>query len=607
MRRLLPLLALSLLATAAASQAPTLKIYFLDVGQGDSTLIVSPTGTSLLVDGGPNGSGTSTVVPTLVSLGLTTVNYAVATHYHADHIGGLDEVANAMNGPGVCYDRGTVAVPSTTSYSDYVSAVSGVRLTIAVGTTIALGGGATVTCTNANGQIFGGPTVAVSGTSQEENSRSIGLKVEFGSFDFWIGGDTTGGGNNTADVETPLGPTIGNLEVLKASHHGSFTSSNASFVAATDPDVAVFSCGDGNPFDHPSIDAINNLNPPSPPTQSTILLSTTAGTGNVGFVNSQGTIALETDGTTYVITPEVGAPITLLCDEVAGTAPAPGDLRISEYMANPLAVSDSNGEWFEVVNVQASARSLRNVQFTADDGNAFTFYSAVRLGPGQRFVFGRNGDPGANGGYTPSTVWPFGVYSFGDAVDSIVMRNPSFTIVDEVHWSSGAGFPAPNGASVERENLLGTAVGSNFSAATATFGAGDEGTPLSTNTSDSTVFPAVTVPSAPVTPGSTLTLSLVSLSDAGRIYIAALSLGTAPGFFLGPVFVPINPDGLALLTVGLPGWSGALLAPGLGSCSIPVPPDPTLVGFSCFGAFVVLQPPALTPVRASGAAAITIS
>src|SRR5262245_26120159 len=130
MRRLLPLLALSLLATAAAAQAPTLKIYFLDVGQGDSTLIVSPTGTTLLVDGGPNGSGTSAVVPTLVSLGLTTVNYAVATHYHADHIGGLDEVANAMNGPGVCYDRGTVAVPSTTSYSDYVSAVSGVRLTI---------------------------------------------------------------------------------------------------------------------------------------------------------------------------------------------------------------------------------------------------------------------------------------------------------------------------------------------------------------------------------------------------------------------------------------------------------------------------------------------
>ncbi|MGH7152167.1 MAG: MBL fold metallo-hydrolase [Planctomycetota bacterium] len=607
MPRALPGLLLLVLCAGASAQAPTLKIYFLEVGQGDSTLIVSPTGTSLLVDGGPNGSGNSTVVPFLLSLGVTTVNYAVATHYHADHIGGLDEVASGMNGPGVCYDRGTVAVPSTVSYTDYVSAVAGVRLTIAPGTAIALGGGVTVTCTNVNGQIFGGPTVSVSGSSQEENSRSIGLKVEFGSFDFWIGGDTTGGGNGTADVETPLGPTVGNLEVLKASHHGSWTSSNASFVAATDPDVAVFSCGDGNPFDHPSIEAINHLNPPSPPTQSTILLSTTPGTGNVGFVDAQGTIALETDGTTYKVTPAVGAPIILLCDEVAGAAPAPGDLRISEYMANPSAVADSNGEWFEIVNVQASARTLRNLQFTADDGSAFTFYSAVRLGPGERFVFGRNGDPGANGGYTPSTVWPFGVYAFTDSVDSIVMRNASSTILDEVHYSSGAGFPTPNGASVERENLLGTAVGSNFSISTATFGAGDEGTPLASNTADSTTFPAVTVPSAPVTPGSTLTLSLVSLSDAGRVYVAALSLGAAPGFFLGPVFVPINPDGLALLTVGLPGWSGALLAPGLGSCSIPVPPDPSLVGFACFGAFVVLQPPALTPVRASGAAAITIS
>src|SRR5262245_20128635 len=319
MRRLLPALALSLLAAVAGAQAPTLKIYFLDVGQGDSTLIVSPAGTSLLVDAGPEGEGTSTVVPFLLSQGVTTVNYALATHYHTDHIGGLDEVANAMPGPTLCYDRGLTNTPTTTAYTNYAAALSGVRSTISPGTTIPLGGGVTVTCTNVNGQVLGGPAVPVAGTSQEENSRSIGLKVEFGSFDFWIGGDTTGGGSSTADVETPLGPMIGNLEVLKASHHGSFTSSNASFVAATDPDVAIFSCGDANPYGHPSIDAINNLNPPSPPTQSTILLCTTGGTGNVGFVDAQGTIALETDGTTYKITPAIGASITLYCDEVAGT------------------------------------------------------------------------------------------------------------------------------------------------------------------------------------------------------------------------------------------------------------------------------------------------
>ncbi|HET6201371.1 MAG TPA: MBL fold metallo-hydrolase [Planctomycetota bacterium] len=593
-----------LLAPAAAAQAPTLKIYFLDVGQGDSTLIVSPTGTSLLVDAGPEGEGTSTVVPFLLSHGVTTVNYALATHYHTDHIGGLDEVASALPGPTTCYDRGLASTPSTTAYANYASALAGARVSIAPGTTIPLGGGVTVTCTNVNGQIFGGPTVAVAGTSQEENSRSVGLKVEFGSFDFWIGGDTTGGGNSTADVETPLGSTIGNVEVIKASHHGSFTSSNAAFVAATQPDVSVFSCGLNNPYGHPSIDAIDNLNPVS---KGTILFSTTGGTGNVGFVDAEGSVSLVTDGTTYTITPAVGAPLTLACDEVGGTAPAPGDLKVSEYMANPAAVADTAGEWFEIVNVQATPRWLRNVVFTADDGNTFTFYSGVRLGPGGRFVFGRDGDPTVNGGFTPSTVWPFGAYSFGDSTDSIVLRNPSLVIVDEVHYSTGAGFPAPSGASVERENLLGAAVGSNFSASTATFGAGDEGTPGGVNSADSTTFPAVAVPSAPVTPGSTLAISLVSLSDAGRFYVAALSLGTAPGFFLGSVLVPINADGLAILTAGLPGWSGVLLSPGLGSCSIPVPADPALVGFTAYGAFVVLQPPAMSAVRASAAATITVS
>src|SRR5215510_5318841 len=127
MKRFSAGLVLWFLSPIAAAQAPTLKIYFLDVGQGDSTLIVSPTGTSLLVDAGPEGEGTSTVVPFLLSQGVTTVNYALATHYHTDHIGGLDEVANAMPGPTLCYDRGLTNTPTTTAYTNYAAALSGVR------------------------------------------------------------------------------------------------------------------------------------------------------------------------------------------------------------------------------------------------------------------------------------------------------------------------------------------------------------------------------------------------------------------------------------------------------------------------------------------------
>src|SRR5213075_1214449 len=64
---------------------PTAKIYFIDIGQGASTLIVSPTGKTLLVDGGPGGQGSGKIVPLLNTLGISAVDFTVLTHYHIDH------------------------------------------------------------------------------------------------------------------------------------------------------------------------------------------------------------------------------------------------------------------------------------------------------------------------------------------------------------------------------------------------------------------------------------------------------------------------------------------------------------------------------------------
>src|SRR3954463_2107629 len=89
-------LALLLLTQRPHAQAGSLgKIYFIDIGQGASTLIVSPTGKTLLVDGGPTGQGNAKVVPLLNTLGISTVDFTVLTHYHIDHDDGLLEVINA--------------------------------------------------------------------------------------------------------------------------------------------------------------------------------------------------------------------------------------------------------------------------------------------------------------------------------------------------------------------------------------------------------------------------------------------------------------------------------------------------------------------------------
>jgi len=93
-------LAFLLLAQRPLAQGAGLRIYFVDIGQGAGTLIVGPpdgTGkvTSLLVDGGPPGGGTTKIIPLLDSLGIAKIDKTVVTHYHIDHISGITELLNA--------------------------------------------------------------------------------------------------------------------------------------------------------------------------------------------------------------------------------------------------------------------------------------------------------------------------------------------------------------------------------------------------------------------------------------------------------------------------------------------------------------------------------
>src|SRR6476646_9501618 len=97
-----------LLSQRPHAQTSGAHIYFVDVGTGASTLIVSPTGKTLLVDGGPPGSGAK-ISGLLATLGIATIDYTVLTHYHIDHMGGMIEVLNAGKVAGISYDNGDAA------------------------------------------------------------------------------------------------------------------------------------------------------------------------------------------------------------------------------------------------------------------------------------------------------------------------------------------------------------------------------------------------------------------------------------------------------------------------------------------------------------------
>lgn len=239
------------------SSNDTLYIYCIDVGQGDATLIVSPSGQTVLIDAGNNGKGKSEVVPFLRSLGITSLDFIIATHYHSDHIGGIDEVIDSLSldSLGTVYDRGWSY--TTATYDDYV-ATAGVRRTaIEDNQVIPLGPEIYLKCVAVNGndsldEPFTQPP-------HDENDLCVALTVNYGDFDFFVAGDLSGSDSGGyTDIETGLAPEVGEVDVFQVNHHGSKFSNNQCFVNTLQPTVSVISVG-SNSYGHPDPSVVARL------------------------------------------------------------------------------------------------------------------------------------------------------------------------------------------------------------------------------------------------------------------------------------------------------------------------------------------------------------
>lgn len=250
------LLGLLFLVGTGRAEVP-LTIHCVDVGQGDCTLIVSPTGGTLLFDAGYTGEGNGTVVPYMGSLGISALDYVACSHYHVDHIGGLDEVVNSIGIDSVrvaALDRGWSY--TTQAYQSYASAVASKRTTILDQQVIDLGGGVTVTCVTVNGNGSLSPPFE---SSYDENDLCVGLLVEYENFEFFVAGDLSG--KNTSsyhDIETPTAVDVGDIDVYQVDHHGSASNSNATFVSTMSPEVSIISVG-SNSYGHPTQTVIDRL------------------------------------------------------------------------------------------------------------------------------------------------------------------------------------------------------------------------------------------------------------------------------------------------------------------------------------------------------------
>src|SRR5687767_2912116 len=166
---------LLLLPSLAIAQANgQLQIHQLNIGQGDAALIISPLGETMLIDTGPLSASSCAsatgIITQLTNIGLTRLDYHVASHYLADHIGCTDHVVNRWPVQLAAYDRGPSNPPSTQTYTRYVNAISLKRQTVTIGQQI------TLDAASVNPVTFHVAMVNANGTAaSDENALSVVL------------------------------------------------------------------------------------------------------------------------------------------------------------------------------------------------------------------------------------------------------------------------------------------------------------------------------------------------------------------------------------------------------------------------------------------------
>lgn len=227
-----------------------LAVHFIDVGQGDATLIITPRGKAVLVDTGGSLSGSNydigerVVAPYLKHYGVITVDYLILTHGHQDHAGGAAGVAAKIRVNKVLLPR-----------EEYSQAVQALVHTKPAAVIIPTYAGKTF---HLDGVTFGiDHAVGESDQSQTATGNEVSsvVRVSYGQHSFLITGDLEAKGEEMLLAAKEVQPCT----VLKVGHHGSKTSTTAPFLQALAPDYAVISVGYANRFGHPHPETIKRL------------------------------------------------------------------------------------------------------------------------------------------------------------------------------------------------------------------------------------------------------------------------------------------------------------------------------------------------------------
>jgi competence protein ComEC len=257
-------------STSQATTTPsgTLSVYFIDVCQGDSILLDMGT-TEILIDAGDRQPGVVQFLKQYVDGDLEVV---IATHPHADHIGGLIDVLSIFIVDQIWYNGES---STSKTYTDFMNAVHAENAQVHIGKRgdKITAGSLTMTVLN---------PFDLSGTT---NNNSIVTELDYGAVDFLFEGDAEQ--ESEARMLSATDIPLHHVQILKVGHHGSRTASSPAFLSRVTPETAVYMAKVGNSYGHPhseTIDALRNI-----------------GAAIYG-TDVSGTITVTTDGDTYTAT-----------------------------------------------------------------------------------------------------------------------------------------------------------------------------------------------------------------------------------------------------------------------------------------------------------------
>lgn len=245
---------------------PQLQVHFIDVGQGDAILLDLDE-TEVLIDGGDRSPSVTVYLQDYVD---GTLEVMIATHPHADHIGGLIAVLDAFDVEEIWLNGDT---STSNIYADFMDRVGVEGAEVKEATR-----GDTIVVDGLNFNVLH----PVEPLFDDTNNNSIVLMLSYGDIDFLFTGDAE------AEAEASIIATgvPADIEILKVGHHGSRSSSSQAFLNIVQPEVAIYMAGVGNRYGHPHAETISALK-------------------NIGAevygTDTHGTIVVMTDGDEYTI------------------------------------------------------------------------------------------------------------------------------------------------------------------------------------------------------------------------------------------------------------------------------------------------------------------